>query len=95
MQNKTNCCKKMLMAAKNNNKVGKCYNSVSCILSVLIIVFVIGSIIWDMTVTKPAMRQSIDDIKTEVKVIHSKLNKVQVIEQKNLQDYPTNTTIEQ
>ena len=38
MQNKTNCCKKMLMAAKNN-KVGKCYNSVSCILSVLIIVF--------------------------------------------------------
>ena len=48
-----------------------------------------------MTVTKPAMRQSIDDIKTEVKVIHSKLNKVQVIEQKNLQDYPTNTTIEQ
>lgn len=94
MQNKTNCCKKMLMAAKNN-KVGKCYNSVSCILSVLIIVFVIGSIIWDMAVTKPAMRQSIDDIKTEVKVIHSKLNKVQVIEQKNLQDYPTNTTIEQ
>ena len=94
MQNKTNCCKKMLMAAKNN-KVEKCYNSVSCILSVLIIVFVIGSIIWDMTVTKPAMRQSIDDIKTEVKVIHSKLNKVQVIEQKNLQDYPTNTTIGQ
>lgn len=94
MQNKTNCCKKMLMAAKNNNKVGKCYNSVSCILSVLIIVFVIGSIIWDMTVTKPAMRQSIDDIKTEVKVIHSKLNKVQVIEQKNLQDY-SNTTIDQ
>lgn len=91
MQNKTNCCKKMLMAAKNNNKVGKCYNSVSCILSVLIIVFVIGSIIWDMTVTKPAMRQSIDDIKTEVKVIHSKLNKVQVIEQKNLQDYSNPT----
>lgn len=53
----------------------KCYNSFSCILSVLIIVFVLTSIIWDMLVTKPAIRDSIEQIKTEVQVIHSKLDK--------------------
>lgn len=37
----------------------KCYNSFSCILSVLIIVFVVGSVMWDICITKPAMREDI------------------------------------
>lgn len=57
-----------------SNNSGKCYNSVSCVLSVLIIVFVLGSIIVDLCFTKPAMRQSIDEIKQEVRTINSKLD---------------------
>lgn len=57
-----------------NQTTQKCYNSFSCIGSVLIILFVLGSIIWDICITKPAMRDSIDDIRTEVKDIHQKLN---------------------
>lgn len=52
----------------------KCYNSFSCIVSVLIIVFVIGSIIWDMTVSKPTIYNSIEEIKTEVKHINEKID---------------------
>ena len=62
------------MSAQKSQKQ-KCYNSFSCILSVLIIVFVLTSIVWDMLVTKPAIRSSIDQIKTEVQVIHSKIDK--------------------
>ena len=40
----------------------------------MIILFVLGSIIWDICVTKPAMRESIEDIRIEVKDIHKKLN---------------------
>lgn len=57
-----------------NQTTQKCYNSFSCIGSILIIIFVLGSIIWDICITKPAMRDSIDDIRTEVKDIHQKLN---------------------
>jgi signal transduction protein with GAF and PtsI domain len=35
---------------------------------------VLGSIIWDICVTKPAIRESIEDIRVEVKDIHKKLN---------------------
>lgn len=58
----------------DTNQTQKCYNSFSCIGSILIILFVLGSIIWDICVTKPAMRESIDDIRIEVKDIHKKLN---------------------
>lgn len=64
-----------MSAQKNQNQNQKCYNSFSCILSVLIIVFVLTSIVWDMFVTKPAIRSSIDQIKTEVQIIHSKIDK--------------------
>lgn len=64
-----------MSAQKNQNQKQKCYNSFSCILSVLIIVFVLTSIVWDMFVTKPAIRSSIDQIKTEVQIIHSKIDK--------------------
>lgn len=58
----------------DTNQTQKCYNSFSCIGSILIILFVLGSIIWDICVTKPAMRESIEDIRIEVKDIHKKLN---------------------
>ena len=58
----------------DTNQTQKCYNSFSCRGSILIILFVLGSIIWDICVTKPAMRESIEDIRIEVKDIHKKLN---------------------
>ena len=36
--------------------------------------FVLGSIIWDILFTKPAMRESIDEIRIEVKNIHEKID---------------------
>lgn len=62
------------MTANNQDKTQKCYNSVSCILSVLIIVFVVGAIGWDIFISKPEIRNSIDEIRIEVKDIHQKLN---------------------
>ena len=56
------------------NDTKKCYNSFSCILSVLIVLFVVGSIAYDMIVSKPAMKSSIDDIKIEVKDIREKID---------------------
>ena len=56
------------------NTTPKCYNSFSCIGAILIIMFVLGSIIWDILFTKPAMRESIDEIRIEVKNIHEKID---------------------
>jgi hypothetical protein len=53
----------------------KCYKSFSCILSVLIIIFVVASIGWDSFVSKPEMRKSIEEIRIEVKDIHQKIDK--------------------
>lgn len=61
----------------------KCYNSFSCIFSVLVIVFILGSITWDIFVTKPSMRNSIDEIKQEIKEIKTKINPNIVIELPN------------
>lgn len=52
----------------------KCYNSWSCILSVAIILFVLGSVIYDMTISKPEMRKNINEIKVEVQEINEKIN---------------------
>ena len=57
----------------------QCYKSVSCVLSVLIIVFVLGSICWDMFVTKPQIRRNIDEIKIEIQNINKKIDKSYVI----------------
>ena len=53
----------------------KCYNSISCILSVLVIIFVVGAIAWDTLVSKPKIRQSIEEIRMEVRDIHEKIDK--------------------
>jgi len=56
------------------NDTKKCYNSFSCVLSVLIVLFVVVSIAYDMIVSKPAMKSTIDDIKIEVKDIREKID---------------------
>lgn len=58
---------------QNKKKNPKCYNSVSCILSVALIVFILGSIVWDNFVTKPKIQREINEIKTEIKNINMKL----------------------
>lgn len=58
------------------NEVKRCYNTYSCILSVLIIIFIIGSILFDMFVTKPAIRKNIQEIRVELTTINKKLTVV-------------------
>ena len=53
----------------------KCYNSFSCILSVLIVVFVLGSILFDLCVTKPNISRNITEISTELNVMNEKIDK--------------------
>lgn len=43
-------------------------------MSVLVIVFIIGAVLWDLFVTKPILRESIDEIKTEVRIINEKID---------------------
>lgn len=57
-----------------NHNVKKCYNSFSCILSVLIIAFVLGSVIFDLVVSKPETRRSINEIKMDVQEINKKID---------------------
>lgn len=52
----------------------KCYNTFSCIMSVLIIIFVVGAIMWDMFISKPMIYDSIETIKTEVRTINKKID---------------------
>lgn len=56
-----------------------CYNSASCIVSVLVIVFILGSILYDMSVTKPRINKNIDEIKTELVSIKSQLSNVVIL----------------
>lgn len=55
-------------------KPKKCYNTFSCIMSVLIIVFITGAIIVDLIVTKPKIYTAIDEIRTEVDIIEQKID---------------------
>lgn len=43
-------------------------------MSVLVIVFIIGAVLWDLFVTKPVLRESINEIKTEVRIINEKID---------------------
>jgi hypothetical protein len=57
----------------------KCYNSWACVLSVLIIIFLLGSVIYDMTCSKPKMRKSIKQIEVQVQEINSKMDTLQSV----------------
>lgn len=56
------------------NDSNKCYNSFSCVLSVLIVVFVLGSIIYDLCYTKPNISKNITEIRTELNIINEKID---------------------
>ena len=59
----------------NQNGV-KCYKSLSCIISVLVIVFIFGAIIIDLAWTKPSIRQDISEINKELVVINSQIDRM-------------------
>lgn len=52
----------------------KCYNTFSCIASVVIIIFMLGAVLWDMLITKPVIYNSIEEIKIEVQHINEKID---------------------
>lgn len=56
------------------NDINKCYNSFSCVLSVLIVVFVLGSIIYDLCYTKPNISKNITEIRTELNIMNEKID---------------------
>ena len=67
------------MTENTFNSIGnprKCYKSVSCIISVLIVLFVLGSIIYDLCWTKPKLNESISEIKTELTIINNHIDRV-------------------
>lgn len=55
-------------------KVEKCYNYFSCVLSVAVIIFILGTILWDLFITKPAIKSNMADIKNELVSINNKLS---------------------
>ena len=59
----------------NQNGV-KCYKSLSCIISVLVIVFIFGAIIIDLAWTKPSIRQDISEINKELVNINSQIDRM-------------------
>lgn len=82
----------------NQNGV-KCYKSLSCIISILVIVFIFGAIIIDLAWTKPSIRQNISEINKELSIINKQIDKIdslqiatnkkfmKVLEQQNRQNY--------
>ena len=82
----------------NQNGV-KCYKSLSCIISILVIVFIFGAIIIDLAWTKPSIRQNISEINKELSIINKQIDKIdslqiatnkkfmEVLEQQNRQNY--------
>lgn len=59
-------------------ETGKCYNSVSCVLSVVIIVFMISAVLYDLCISKPQMKQSINEINIEIKHINEVISQQSV-----------------
>lgn len=57
----------------------KCYNSWACCLSVFIIVFILGSVIYDMAYAKPKMNKSIKQIESKVQEINNKIDTIQMV----------------
>lgn len=56
------------------NQPNKCYNSTSCIISVLVIIFVLGSIVWDMLFTRPEIKNSLKEIRIEIANLSNKID---------------------
>ena len=54
----------------------KCYKSISCIISVLVIIFIFGAVIYDLAWTKPELRSNIKEMKTQIIEINHNINKL-------------------
>ena len=54
----------------------KCYKSASCIISIFIILFIFGSILYDLCYSKPKIREDISNINTEIRIIDERINKI-------------------
>ncbi len=54
----------------------KCYKSISCIISVLVIIFIFGAVIYDLVWTKPELRSNIKEMKTQIIEINHNINKL-------------------
>lgn len=58
----------------NDYRPVKCWNSVSCIISAAIIVFTLGSVLYDLVITKPEIKESITKIEYNIERINMRLN---------------------
>ena len=65
----------MAKSSLKNNGV-KCYKSASCMISIFIILFIFGSIVYDLCYSKPKIREDIRQINTEIKMIDERINKI-------------------
>lgn len=54
----------------------KCYKSMPCILSVLIILFISGAIIYDLVFAKPKMERNIYNINAEITNINKHIEQI-------------------
>lgn len=59
---------------KKQKSPKKCYNTFSCIASVVIIIFMVGAVLWDLLVSKPVIYNSIEEIRVEVQHINKKID---------------------
>lgn len=65
----------------NLNEGVKCYKSVSCIISMLIIAFVFCAILYDLVWSKPQIGRDISAIRTEVRDLNSQIQKIDSMNQ--------------
>jgi hypothetical protein len=65
----------------NPNEDVKCYKSVSCIISMLIIAFVFCAILYDLVWSKPQISHDISAIRTEVRNLNSQIHKIDSMNQ--------------
>lgn len=64
-----------VVTPKNDtHKTVKCWNSFSCIASVIIIIFTLGSVLYDLVITKPEIKNSIERIEFNIEKINQRLN---------------------
>ena len=76
---------------QNNKK--HCYNSWSCMISVLIIAFALGFMIYDITISKPQFKKDLNEIKVEIKDLNKKVSLIKEQEAQNAQEVQNDTVI--
>jgi len=54
----------------------KCYKSVSCIIGILVILFIFGAVTYDLVWAKPELRTNIKDMHTELSTIKDHVERI-------------------